>query len=97
MASAERIAVEVVYALPDRQTVLAVQVPPGASVGEVVRHSGMLARHPEIELAAMKVGIYGRRVTLDTRVRSGDRIELYRPLVADPKTARHARAAARVR
>lgn len=84
--------VEVVYALPDRQSLLRLQVPSGASVAEAVRRSGILARHPEVDPAVNGVGIFGRLVAPDHELRDGDRIELYRPLLADPKDVRKRRA-----
>jgi len=87
------LAVEVVYALPGRQTVLPVQVAQGASVADALVASGIFAVHPEASGADVPVGIFGRVVTRDHRVEEGDRIELYRPLVADPKASRNARVA----
>jgi len=87
------LAVEVVYALPARQTVLPVQVAQGASVADALVASGIFAVHPEASGADVPVGIFGRVVTRDHRVEEGDRIELYRPLVADPKASRNARVA----
>ena len=92
MEAAERIAVEVVYALPRRQHVFAVTVASGATVATAVRESGVLDRLPELVLDRVKVGIFGRRVGLDHALGPGDRIEVYRELIADPKTARRARA-----
>lgn len=84
--------VEVVYALPDRQWRYAMQVREGATVREAVEQSGVLREFPRIDLARDGVGIYGRRTALDDVLREGDRIEVLRPLVADPKTARRRRA-----
>jgi len=85
--------VEVAYARPDRQILLPVEVAEGATVGEAIRASGILAKCPEIDLAAATVGIFSKPCTLDRRLRPGDRVEIYRPLVADPKEARRSRAA----
>jgi len=87
------LAVEVVYALPERQTLLAVQVAQGATVADALAASGIFAMHPEASGADVPVGIFGRVVSRDHRVEEGDRIELYRPLVADPKASRNARVA----
>ena len=87
--------VEVAYATPVRQEVLEVSVRPGATVEQVIRASGMLARFPEIDLTLQRVGIFGETARLQDAVRDGDRVEIYRPLVADPKEARRARAARR--
>ena len=61
---------------------------------EVIRDSGLLGRFPEIDLAHNKVGVFGKLVKLDKRVRDKDRVEIYRPLIADPKDVRRQRAAA---
>ncbi len=90
-AKAFGIEVEVVYALPSRQTLLKVLVGAEATVRQAVIDSGVLERHPELDLAQLKVGVFGKRVTLDTRLHAGDRVEIYRPLVADPKDARRKR------
>jgi len=87
------IAIEVVYALPERQTLLRLDVATGTTVGRALVASGILALHPEIDLLAQRVGIFGRFVGPDRALESGDRIEVYRPLVADPKASRHARVA----
>lgn len=91
--TAMMIPVEVAYALPDRQVILTVQVPIDATVEQAVERSGILAQFPEVDLAKNKVGIFSRLVPLTQCVRAQDRIEIYRPLIADPKTARRERAA----
>jgi putative ubiquitin-RnfH superfamily antitoxin RatB of RatAB toxin-antitoxin module len=88
----KRIAVTVVYALPAGATEIELALPSGASVAEALALSGIAARHPEIDLAAMSVGVYGVRVALDTTLQDGDRVEIYRPLQADPKDLRRRRA-----
>lgn len=92
MEAAERITVEVVYALPGEQRVFSAHIAAGSSVAAALRASGILERYPEIDLVHAKIGVFGRRVTRDTVVRTGDRIEIYRPLIAEPKTARRTRA-----
>jgi len=87
--------VEVAYATPARQEVIEVSVRPGATVEQVIRASGMLARFPEIDLTLQRVGIFGETARLQDAVRDGDRVEIYRPLVADPKEVRRKRAARR--
>lgn len=89
----EALTVEVVYALPRQQVVVAVRVPAGATFAEAIGQSGILGRFPEIDLARDGVGAFGRRRRLDETVAAGDRIEIYRPLPADPKDARRRRAA----
>lgn len=94
MTPAPAIHVEVVYALPDQQVLLPVLASPEATVEQVIRASGLLDRFPMIDLARNKVGIFGKLVKLDERMRDKDRVEIYRPLIADPKTVRRQRAAA---
>jgi len=95
MSAAVAWCVEVAYATPTRQEVIEVTVPPGATVEQVIRASGMLERFPEIDLAHQSVGVFGERVHLRDPVRDRDRVEIYRPLIADPKEARRARAGSR--
>jgi len=85
--------VEVVYVTPTRQEIIEVSVRPGATVEQVIRASDLLARFPEIDLTRQRVGIYGVIARLQDAVHDGDRVEIYRPLVADPKEARRKRAA----
>jgi putative ubiquitin-RnfH superfamily antitoxin RatB of RatAB toxin-antitoxin module len=87
------ISVEVVYATPERQTLLRVVVAAGATVGDALAQSGIFTLHPEVDGANAPVGIFGKAVARERRLESGDRIEIYRPLVADPKASRHARVA----
>jgi putative ubiquitin-RnfH superfamily antitoxin RatB of RatAB toxin-antitoxin module len=69
------------------------QVEQGTTIGEAIERSGVLAAFPEIDLATQPVGIYAKKKALDTPLRERDRIEIYRPLVADPKDSRRKRAA----
>jgi Uncharacterized protein conserved in bacteria len=84
--------IEIVYALPMQQTTLVLKVSAGCSVEDAIRESGILARHPEIDLAVNKVGLFGRVVPLSTPLNHATRIEIYRPLLADPKEIRRQRA-----
>lgn len=84
--------VEVVYALPDRQALLNVRLAEGAMVEDAIRASGVLGAFPEIDLARNKVGIFSKLVKLDEKLRDRDRVEIYRPLIADPKEVRRKRA-----
>lgn len=84
--------VEVVYALANVQRVLKLAVVADTSIQEIIEQSGILTIYPEIDLAKNKVGIYSRNVKLDATAREGDRIEIYRPLVADPREIRRKRA-----
>ena len=81
-----------VYALPERQVVAAAEVEPGATVREAIEASGILREFPEIDLRRNRVGVFGRLRGLDEAVQPGDRIEIYRPLPADPKEMRRRRA-----
>ncbi len=87
--------IEVVYAGVDRQVLLALAVPSGTSLRTAVQVSGIVAHCPEVDLAECPLGIFGK-IVADAEVRtvqSGDRIEIYRPLLADPKEVRRLRAA----
>ncbi|KJG26981.1 RnfH family protein [Photobacterium angustum] len=84
--------VEVVYALPNMQRVLKLAVVADTPIQEIIEQSGILAMYPDIDLKKNKVGIYSRNVKLDGTAREGDRIEIYRPLVADPREIRRKRA-----
>ena len=87
-----KIRVEVAYALPHQQVLLEVFLAPAATVEEAIRRSGLLTQFPEIDLARNKVGIFSKLVKLDETVRDRDRVEIYRPLIADPKEVRRQRA-----
>lgn len=88
----EFISIEVAYATTDEQLVMKISVPPGTRLDAAVVASGILERFSEIDLASVKVGIYGKQVELDTVLSEGDRVEIYRPLLIDPKEARRQRA-----
>ena len=92
MDTADEIAVEVIYATPKQQRILSIRVPEGTTVAGAIRVSGILEEFPEIDLTRNKVGIFSRRVGPEHTLRAGDRIEIYRPLLVDPKTARQVRA-----
>mgnify|MGYP000396840234 CR=1 FL=1 len=94
MENAKSFNVEVAYALPDDQQIFTLEVADGTTLEEAVRRSGVLERYPEIDLATNKVGIFGKLNKLDYVLRAGDRVEIYRPLIADPKEVRKQRAAA---
>ena len=88
----ESITIEVVYALPERQSLLTVSVPANCTVQQAILRSGILDMYAEIDMTSQKVGIWSRAVKMTDRVKAGDRIELYRPLIADPKELRRRRA-----
>ena len=87
-----KINIEAVYALPDEQTLFKQSVPEGVTVAEAIKLCGILKKYPEIDLAANKLGIFGKLAKADTVLRDKDRIEIYRPLIADPKEVRRKRA-----
>ena len=89
----ESIHVEVVYALPQRQELVRLTLPADSTVQRAVEKSGLLEKYPEIDLAKAKTGIYGKLSKADTALRDRDRVEIYRPLIADPKEVRKQRAA----
>lgn len=91
---APRIAVEVAYATPGRQTLIGLEVAAGATVAEAIALSGIREMHSEIGAAEWGVGIFGNPVALHRRLEAGDRVEIYRPLVAEPREARRRRAGA---
>nr|WP_274520615.1 MULTISPECIES: RnfH family protein [Ectothiorhodospira] len=85
--------VEVAYARPEKQVVLEVSLPEGATVEQAIQESGILDQCPEVDLASNKVGVYGKLAKLNAPLRDRDRVEIYRPLIADPKAVRKQRAA----
>ena len=87
------ILVEVAYALPQQQLIVQLKVPDGTTAEQAVRQSGILEKFPDIDLAENKLGIFGKLVKNDTPLRERDRVEIYRPLIADPKEVRRQRAA----
>ncbi|MDN5850034.1 MAG: RnfH family protein [Nitrococcus sp.] len=89
---ADVINVEVAYATADEQVILALQARPGITVEEAIRRSGIQQRFVEIDLTRQKVGVFSRPVELTQRLRNNDRVEIYRPLRADPKEMRRQRA-----
>ena len=90
----ESLNIEIVYALPHEQTLLRMQVPVGCTVTAAIKMSGILNKYPTIDLAVNKLGIFGKLVKPDTILREQDRIEIYRPLLADPKEIRRQRTQA---
>ncbi len=89
----ELISVEVVYPLPQKQEIFVVKLPLGATVREAIESSGVLAKYPEIDLAKSKLGVFAKLAKPDSVLRDRDRVEIYRPLIADPKEVRKQRAA----
>lgn len=94
MSDDNSIAVEVVYALPDRQSILRLTVPEGTTAIEAAEHSGIEAQFDDLSLGEdTHLGVFGHRVAHTQVLREGDRVEIYRPLLADPKEVRKERAA----
>ena len=89
----DKIAVEVAYAIPQKQIIMECEVVAGSSARTVVLGSGIDNHFPEIELAGCDLGVFGKAVADDYELVAGDRIEIYRPLIADPKEVRRERAA----
>ena len=89
----DEIKVEVCYALADKQILIPVRLPAGATLQQGLERSGILEKHPEIDLKKNKFGVFAKLSKLDTVLRDRDRIEIYRPLIADPKEVRKQRAA----
>jgi len=84
--------VEVAYALLERQFLKAIKLERGATVREAIVASGVLSEFPQINLESASVGIFSKRITLDTPLSDGDRVEIYRPLLVSPTEARRLRA-----
>lgn len=92
MADHDHIEVEVAYALPRTQTVVTLKVPVGTTVKEAIARSGIAAQSAGGDWNTVAVGICGKRASLATVLHEHDRVEIYRPLIADPKQARRKRA-----
>ena len=90
---AEQISVEVVYALPHKQELVLVTLAAGSTVEQAIERSGILEKYPEIDLLKNKLGVFAKLVKPEATLRNRDRVEIYRPLIADPKAVRKQRAA----
>lgn len=88
MVQNNSITVEVAYARTDQQALLEVRLPAGATVREAIEVSNIMHKFPEINLQLNAVGIFGKKTPLETVLKDEDRVEIYRPLIADPKAAR---------
>jgi putative ubiquitin-RnfH superfamily antitoxin RatB of RatAB toxin-antitoxin module len=93
MTESNKIPVEVAYALPHKQEIVMLEVSPGITAAEVVARSGIEKKFPGLETAGAPLGIFGKAIKPDHEMRAGERIEIYRPLIADPKEVRKERAA----
>jgi len=83
--------VGVCYAQSDRQLWMRLEVPDNSTIEETINLSGVLKLYPEINLASQKVGIFGKIAPLDTAVKDGDRVEIYRQITADPQMVQRRR------
>ena len=89
----EQITVDIAFALPEEQTIMPLTLPTGSTVQDAVNASNLLQHYAHyIDLENLSVGIFGQKVTLDTKLTHADRIEIYRPLTADPKDIRRQKA-----
>jgi len=88
----ELIEVDIVYALAPMQNVVTLKVPIGSRVGQAIAMSGLAARHLGSDWHSAAVGIFGKRTSMSTVLHDHDRVEIYRPLIADPKQLRRRRA-----
>ncbi len=93
MSTGERIDVQVVYALADRQHAVAVELPAGATVADALAAVAAIPPFDGLDLETVPVGIFGDRVGREQRLEPHDRVEIYRPLLLDPREARRRRAA----
>lgn len=92
MSVVETINVEVAYATPDEQIIKAINVDAGTTAEMAITLSGLLSAFPAIDLKDSKIGVFGKMIKKDTVLKEGDRVEIYRPLIADPKEIRRQRA-----
>ena len=88
----DEILVEIAYALPEEQVIISIKVPTIFNVQQAIEKSGIQKKFPSIDLSKNKVGIFGKKTTLDHILNDRDRIEIYRPLILDPKEMRRKRA-----
>jgi putative ubiquitin-RnfH superfamily antitoxin RatB of RatAB toxin-antitoxin module len=84
--------IEVVLAMPDKQELIRLDLATDATVADAIEQSGIVAKFDGFELDEAKVGIFGQKVSMAQTLRDGDRVEIYRPLLADPKEVRRQRA-----
>lgn len=93
MSLTTEITVEVAYAIPSEQLIIPIKVQDGITAEDAIKASGIMDKFTEIDLSINKIGIFGKLTKLDTKLRHLDRVEIYRPLIADPKEVRKQRAA----
>lgn len=85
--------IEIIYITPENQSIIELEVKKGCTIKTAIMQSGLLARYSEIDLAINKVGVFGKIRSLNDTLATGDRVEIYRPLLLDPKEMRRRRAA----
>ncbi|MDR1367324.1 MAG: RnfH family protein [Candidatus Accumulibacter sp.] len=90
---ADWITVDLVYPLKEKQEIFTVRLPEGATIAQAIESSEILLKYPQIDLSKNKLGVFSKLSKLDTPLRDKDRVEIYRPLIADPKEVRKQRAA----
>ncbi|HRD93667.1 MAG TPA: RnfH family protein [Accumulibacter sp.] len=88
------LSIDVIYALPGKQQLISLKLPDGSTARQAIEASGLLQKYPEIDLARNKIGVFAKLTKPDAPLRDQDRVEIYRPLIADPKEVRKQRAAA---
>lgn len=93
MAEPARLQVQICYAAPGLQVLKDIEVDDGCTIQQAIIDSGLLREQPAIDLSVCKVGVFGKLKALETPLRGRDRVEIYRPLVADPKDSRRRRVA----
>jgi len=89
----QELTIEVAYALPDKQVIIPIKAREGVTAEQAILVSGVLQQFPDIDLKINKIGVFGKVAKLDAQLRDKDRVEIYRPLIADPKEVRRKRAA----
>ena len=89
----KEIMIEVAYAISEEQVIITIKVPTIFNVQQAIEKSGIQKKFPSIDLSKNKVGIFGKKTTLNHLLKDRDRIEIYRPLILDPKEMRRKRAA----
>ena len=93
MAEKQLLFIEVAYAKSEKQVIIPLQVAEGTLAKQAVEESGVLSRFPEIDLETAKIGVFGKACKLEKELQDGDRVEIYRPLLIDPKEQRRKKAA----
>ncbi|MEA1890729.1 MAG: RnfH family protein [Pseudomonadota bacterium] len=93
----ETMHIDVIFAVPDEQAVINVELPAQSTLDDAIRESKIMEKYPEIDLEVNKTGVFGKPAKRDAVLHPGDRVEIYRPLIADPKEMRKQRAKEKIR